>query len=83
MSNEGEYVQAVLSGLLRVPGYVEDVAKHMIRLARQHGPNCTVECRYGRIFLHARADSTVDEIRRSFERQHAGLRLSRRLRLVC
>ena len=64
-----DQIKSMLAGVLKLPGYVDDVAKFMIALAKSHGPNRTVECTYGKVVLHARADSTVCEIRRSYERQ--------------
>jgi len=75
------HIKSVLSRMLNLPGYIDDVARHMITLAKESGQNEPIECTYGKIILRARSDSTVDEIRRSYERQCIPRR-SLRLRLV-
>ena len=57
----------VLKGLLRIPGYIDDVACRMIELARQAKDGATIECRYGGVYLHARKESTVAQIRLVYE----------------
>lgn len=79
-----EYTQVVLQSLLGLPGYVDDVARRMISLARIEGGNKTIECQYGAIVLHASPTSTVEDIRFHYEHQCLQRRRrSLRLRAVC
>jgi hypothetical protein len=67
MNQDDTHAETMLNGLRWLSGYVEDVAKHMIALARQRG--VAVECEYGGILLRANATTTVEEVRAHFNRE--------------
>lgn len=69
MADQETCIKTMLAGLLRLPGYIDDVARRMIMLAALAGESKTVECVYGDVILHARHDSTVGSIRAQFVRQ--------------
>ncbi len=61
-----QHAQRMLDGLRKLPGYVEDVARYLILVAR-YKEDGSAECEYGGIVLHARATSTVTEVRGQFD----------------
>lgn len=66
MNTENTHAERMLDGLRQVSGYIEDVAKHMIAMARHRGE--AIECTYGNVLLRADANSTVAEVRAPFDR---------------
>lgn len=74
----------MLCGITRIPGYIEDVGKWMIALAKQNSDGAMVECSYGGVMLYARRETTILDIRRQFDRGCLRMRSYRqpRARLV-
>lgn len=63
------HTSRALDAILALPGYIDDVARRMVALAKLYGENKTIACRYCGIELHARMDSTTGQIRAYFEQQ--------------
>jgi len=68
MKDDIAFVERMLHALGTLPGYGEDVARYLVRLARLRQGE-TVEYLYAGITLYARASSTVQEVYGAFERQ--------------
>lgn len=71
------YREKILNLMLDVSGYIDDVAKHMIALAKLRGTSATVVCRYCGIELHASHECSVIEVRQRFDRECYTRRLLR------
>lgn len=67
MNEELAYVERVASAMLRLPGYIEDVARLLIRLAKLRAQGETLECEYDGVVLHIHETSTVQGIRSYFD----------------
>ncbi len=74
-SVQAEHAERMLNALREaIPGYIEDVARYLIAVARfrKAGP---VECEYGGVVLRVDESSTVRDVQATFERE-ALLRMS-------
>lgn len=71
MTEDAQFVERRATSLLACPGYIDDVAHWLIKLARIKGGERTIECVYEGVILHVRESSTVASVRSYLYRQHA------------
>lgn len=87
MSNRSIYqksledLERMLELMLHLPGYVDDVAKHMIEIANLRNDGAPVTCEYCGIHMYAHNSCTVADVRAQYERKAFELLPSRLVRI--
>ena len=70
---QGEFNEALLSGLLNLPGYIGDVARRLVQSACKKG---CAHCVYCGVELHATPETKPEDIERVFSVKSFRLRLA-------